>query len=119
MHRVLVVEDDPTLRGVIRLVLEREGYHIDEAQHGGAALEAMAGEMPDAAVVDLKMPIMGGVELIQRMRADARLAAIPIVLLSGFGDAADRGHAADMVLAKPFEPQRLLECLRTLVGRNR
>ena len=116
MHTVLVVEDDSTLRAVIRLVLEREGYQISEAQNGRAALTAMAGEMPDVAVVDLKMPVMDGGELIKHMRADARLAAIPIVLLSGFGENIDGGHAADVVLAKPFEPQRLLQRLRTLVA---
>jgi CheY-like chemotaxis protein len=117
VHRVLVVEDDATLRAVIRLVLEREGYEIHEAEHGRAALDAMAGAMPDVAVVDLKMPVMDGGELIRRMRADSRLAAVPIVLLSGYGESVDGGQAADEVLAKPFEPRRLLECLRTLVAR--
>jgi len=116
LHTVLVVEDDPTLRGVIRMVLERDGYQIAEAGDGRAALDAMAREMPDVAVVDVKMPVMDGGELIRRMRADARLAAIPIVLLSGFGDSVDGAHAADAFVAKPFEPERLLECLRTLVA---
>ena len=114
-RRVLVVEDDPTLRKVIRMVLERDGYHVDEAEHGEDALNAMSDAVPSAAVVDLKMPVMDGAELIERMRGDERTAAVPIVLLSGFGD--DNGTMrADMVLAKPFDPQRLLECLRDLVG---
>jgi CheY-like chemotaxis protein len=116
VHRVLVVEDDATLRAVIRLVLEREGYEIDEAPHGSAALSAMADEMPDVALVDLKMPVMDGAELIRRMRADTRLEAIPIVLMTGFGHSIDGGHGADAVVTKPFEAKGLLECLRTLVS---
>lgn len=109
-----MVEDDATLRSVIRLVLERDGYEVEEAPHGAAALAAMAGETPCAAVVDLKMPVMGGMELIDRMRADSRLAGVPVVLLSGFGDEIDAAKA-DVVLAKPFEPDRLIACVRSLV----
>jgi CheY-like chemotaxis protein len=111
---VLVVEDDPTLRGVIRLVLEKAGYAVDEASHGTAALELLAGAVPDAAVVDSRMPVMNGAELIARMRADARTAAVPVVLLSGFGESAAGASSADAVLAKPFEPTRLIECLKDL-----
>lgn len=113
--RVLVVEDDATLRGVIRMILEKDGYQVSEAAHGADALVSIAGATPNAAIVDLKMPVMGGAELIERMRGDTRTAAIPIVLLSGFGDSTDGGHAADAVLAKPFDPHHLLDCVRKLV----
>ena len=116
MPRILVVEDDPTLRGVIRLVLEKHGYLVDEAPHGTAALELLAGDMPDVAVVDSRMPLMNGGELIARMRADARTAAIPVVLLSGFGEEAGGAQAADAVLSKPFEPQHLLDTVRSLAA---
>ncbi|HKV87242.1 MAG TPA: response regulator [Candidatus Dormibacteraeota bacterium] len=110
---MIVVEDDANLRKVIRMVLERDGYEVEEAPHGEAALSAMVGAVPNAAVVDLKMPVMGGAELIQRMRSDARTASVPVVLLTGLGDNGE--VTADVVLAKPFEPQRLLDCLRSLV----
>lgn len=97
------------------MVLEKEGYDVTEAPHGAEALSAMQDETPSAAIVDLKMPVMGGLELIDRMRTDARMAGVPVLLLSGFGDAGASSRA-DAVIAKPFEPQRLLDCLRALVA---
>lgn len=97
------------------MVLERDGYDVVEAPHGADAWTALQGETPSAAVVDLKMPVMDGRQLISQMRGDTRTARIPVVLLSGYGEAAE-GTSADAVMAKPFEPQRLLDVLRDLVG---
>lgn len=112
--RVLIVEDDPTLRMVIGMVLERGGYEIDEAPHGEAALGVIAERRPDVAVVDLKMPVMDGVELIKRMRADAATADIPVILLSGSSELGETMYGASAVLAKPFDPADLLAKVRSL-----
>ena len=73
MTTVLVVEDDPTLRRVIEMVLEARGYEVAQARHGAAALERMAASIPDVVIADLKMPVMGGRDLVERMRLDPQL----------------------------------------------
>lgn len=114
--RVLIVEDDPTLRMVIGMVLERDGHELDEAPHGQAALDQIGGSRPDVVVADLKMPVMGGLELIRRMREDAATADIPVILLSGAADLGDAERQAQAVLAKPFDPADLLATVRSLVA---
>jgi CheY-like chemotaxis protein len=116
-HRVLVVEDDATLRKVIRMVLERDGYEVVEAPHGADAWSWMQDAIPSAAVVDMRMPIMDGGQLLRHMREDTRTAGIPVVIMSGFGERSE-GAQADAVIAKPFDPQHLLEVLRSLVSRS-
>jgi CheY-like chemotaxis protein len=114
--RVLVVDDDPTLRLVIRLVLERGGYEIDEAPHGKAALEAMTSAVPDVVVADMRMPVMSGLELIHRMRAEAATERVPVILLTGVSDVGDMKDLASAVLIKPFEPAHLLSTVGELIS---
>jgi len=118
MTRVLVVEDDPTLRRVIELVLDARGYVVDQARNGKAALERMAEVPPDVVVADLKMPLMDGFELLERMRAQPALEAIPLILLTGNLEAARAAVGADAVLTKPFEPAELIATIAKLTERN-
>jgi CheY-like chemotaxis protein len=111
--RILVVEDDPSLRVVIRMVLERGGYEVDEAAHGRAALDRVAASRPDMVLADMKMPIMGGLELIDRLRSSPASAQIPVVLLSGVGFS--EGHPASAVVTKPFEPADLLATISSVL----
>jgi CheY-like chemotaxis protein len=105
---VLIVEDDQSLRTVIRMVLEQARYEVLEARHGVAALELMESAMPDLVIADLRMPIMNGVELIGRLRSSAATASIPVVLLSGLLPDPEVTKLANAVVAKPFEPADLL-----------
>ena len=118
MTRVLVVEDDPTLRRVIELVLEAQGYIVDQAHHGAAALETMAASRPDIVLADLKMPLMDGFALLERMRAEPSLQMIPLVLLTGNLDAARGAVGADGVLVKPFEPAELIAMIAKLTQQD-
>ena len=110
--RILVVEDDQSLRVVIRMVLEQARYEVLEARHGLAALELMESEMPDVVIADLRMPIMNGVELIGRLRSSPATASVPIVLLSGLTPDPEVTKLANAVVAKPFEPADLLAAIR-------
>src|SRR3954469_24423044 len=114
MTRVLVVEDDPTLRRVIELVLDARGYVVDQARNGKAALERMAELPPDVVVADLRMPLMDGYELLARMRAQPALGAIPVILLTGNLEAARAARGADAALTKPFEPAKLIATITKL-----
>lgn len=115
VSRILVVEDDPSLRTVIRMVLERADFQVEEAPHGHAALEQIAASGPDLVLVDLNMPRMGGLELMERMRSNQKTASVPVVLLSGRHDAAASAKAADGLVAKPFEPDDLVRTIRGVI----
>ena len=108
MSRILIVEDDANLRLVIRMVLERAGYEVAEARHGADALESIAVTFPDLVIADMTMPVMNGVELIERIQADAATAALPIVLLSGLQVDSTISRRVGAVVLKPFEPSDLL-----------
>ena len=118
MTRVLVVDDDPTLRRVIELVLDARGYVVDQAPNGKAALERMTELPPDVVVADLRMPLMDGYELLERMRAQPPLEAIPVILLTGNLEAARAALGANAVLTKPFEPAELIATIAKLTERN-
>lgn len=111
MKKVLIVEDDQSLRVVIRMVLEQAGYAVVEASHGAAALELMESEMPDLVLADVRMPHMSGVELTARLRSSSRTASVPIVLLSGLVLDPEVARLADAVVAKPFEPADLVAAI--------
>jgi CheY-like chemotaxis protein len=114
--RILIVDDDPSIRFVLRLILEGEGYEIVEAIHGEAALEVIRpNPLPDIVMTDLMMPVMGGIELIQRLRSEQRTAAIPIVVVSGNPEHARSLQASGVVAAivsKPFTAAGLADGVR-------
>src|ERR1051325_5986430 len=118
MTTVLVVEDDPTLRRVIEMVLEARGYKVAQARHGAAALEQMAVSIPGIVIADLKMPVMGGRELIEQMRLDPRLQAVPVVLLTGNPDGALSVLGTGAIVVKPFDPGTLASTIERLTEKD-
>jgi CheY-like chemotaxis protein len=96
---ILVVDDEPDLRFVLRRIFQGAGYQVTEAGHGGAALDAVAAALPDLVVTDMMMPVMGGAELIRRLRSGPATASIPIMAVSGDPHLAD---GADVIVPKPF-----------------
>lgn len=112
MGKVLLVDDESNMRFLLRMTLESEGFEVVEAHHGAAALERMKEEQPDLVVTDLMMPVMNGRELIERLRADAETAGIPIIVLSANSNVEVAG--ADAALRKPFEFDALLDTVRSL-----
>jgi CheY-like chemotaxis protein len=113
LFTILVVDDEPDLRYLLRRVFEQAGHVVTEAGHGEAALEVLRGSPPDLVVTDMMMPVMDGAELIRRLRADPLTAQIPILAVTG--DAQLAGHA-DAVLGKPWRPQQLLAAAITLLA---
>lgn len=108
MVNILVVDDEPDLRFILRRIFEGAGHQVSEARHGAAALEAVAAAPPDLVVTDMMMPVMGGAELIRRLRADPGSAAIPIMAVSGDPHLAG---GADVIVPKPFHKRDLLASL--------
>lgn len=106
---ILVVDDEPSMRFLLRVILEPEGYAVVEAKHGAEALERVRERRPDLVVTDLTMPVMSGTELIAGLRADPETASIPIVVISGDDERA--ATPCDAVLGKPFDHETLLDSL--------
>lgn len=107
---MLVVEDERLIRESVAEFLEESGYEVAQVEDGRDALASMRVSVPDVIIVDLQLPTMSGSEFVHKMRADPRLAAVPIVILSGAPDLAEAAEAlgARGALAKPFHLDVLL-----------
>src|SRR5438270_12097430 len=81
--RILLVDDEPALRELLRVTFEGAAISVDEAGSGEEALASLAVRLPDAIVLDLRMPGMDGAELCRRLRRDPLTRRLPIVVLSG------------------------------------
>lgn len=95
-------------------MLEQAGHVMTEAPNGRAAIEMLDGDVPDLMLVDSKMPVLNGGELIDFLRANQTYASIPIVLLTGFSDTHPK---ADAVVNKPFDRLQLLDVVGRLLDR--
>ena len=111
--RVLVVDDEPPIRKLLRMGLGTQGYDVLEAPNGKAALELM-GSKPDLVILDLGLPDMQGLDLLRQMRAQNE--SVPIVVLSSRGDEAAKVAALDLgaddYVTKPFGMEELLARIR-------
>ena len=110
--RVLVADDEPITRMLVKLLLEREHFEVLEAANGKQAVDIATRERPDLCIVDLNMPEMDGYEAIMRLRRDVTMATLPImVLTSEEGPGVERRVlqlGADDYIIKPFDPEVLL-----------
>src|SRR3954468_8514501 len=117
--RVLVVEDDVDIAGVLRRSLDKDGYDVRVAGDGEAALEQAAVFEPDAVVLDLGLPKLDGVEVCRRLRAQGD---VPILVLTARDALESRveglDSGADDYLVKPFEREELLARMRALLRRR-
>jgi DNA-binding response OmpR family regulator len=84
--RVLLVEDDQEFAEMYQVKLEAEGYQVQVAQDGERGLELALTDAPDLVFLDIRMPRMGGLELLERLRGDARTEEVPVVILSNYGE---------------------------------
>ena len=118
MPSVLIVDDDPSVRTTVSMLLRMEGFEVRAAADGRSGLEAALAAPPDAIVSDLNMPGMGGLALLRAVRQTASLAHIRVVLLTGMTDQTvglqEDGSAPDAVLTKPFSRDQLLAALTAL-----
>jgi two-component system cell cycle response regulator CtrA len=112
--RVLVVDDEPTIRTVTRLMLERAGYAVEEAGDGAAAVARVrAAEAPFAAILlDVTLPDRPGTDVLPDLRSAAPRS--PVVLTSGKPEEDVPGHGADGFLPKPFSKEQLLAAVRAV-----
>ncbi len=116
--RVLVVDDDETIRAVVRRLAEIAGAEVTEAESGEEALRALYAGRPDVVVLDIDLPGIDGWNVLERMR---QLTDLPVVMLSSHADELEKVRAlqagADDYVTKPFGPQELLARLQAHVRR--
>jgi CheY-like chemotaxis protein len=116
LSKILVVDDEPVQRSILRRIFERAGHEVADAGDGAAALRAVGKSPPDLVVTDMMMPVMGGAELIRRLRCDPATAGIPILAASGDSHlAAD----ADAIVTKPYAWRDLAAAADALLREGR
>jgi two-component system, cell cycle response regulator DivK len=114
--RILVVEDQPDNRQIIRDMLAPTGYEITEVGNAEEALAAIAKQRPDLVLMDIQLPVMDGYEATRRIKADPALRSIPIIAVTSYALSGEetkaRSAGCDEYVPKPFSPRQLLAKIR-------
>jgi two-component system KDP operon response regulator KdpE len=115
LSRILVVDDEPQARRVLRIALVAQGFEVNDARSGEEALEKLHEESPDLILLDLKMPGIGGLQACREIRTSSEA---PIIVVSGKKSRQDRAEAfeagADQYITKPFGIDELLACIHAV-----
>jgi two-component system phosphate regulon response regulator PhoB len=120
MKKILVADDDPTIRLLVNATLRRDSYQLMEAVDGEQTLEVARAEHPDLILLDVGMPKLDGFEVCRRLKSDPDTGAIHIVMLTARAQAAERELGdevgADGYFTKPFSPLALLDTISDVLG---
>ena len=122
-HRVLIVEDEDSILLSLQFLLDKEGYAVDTARDGAAALRLIEAEPPDLVLLDVMLPVINGFEVCRSIRAMPGLSGTRIMMVTARGREAEvsRGMAfgADAYLTKPFSTRELMDKVRALLAAPR
>ena len=117
--KLLTVDDSPSVRKLVEFSLKAKGFKVSFAENGMRALNLMSEEQFDAIVLDVNMPLMNGLEFLQKIRSDKGFSSIPVVMLTTEGQDADKDKAislgATAYIVKPFRPTQLLNLLERIL----
>jgi CheY-like chemotaxis protein len=121
MTSVLVADDSPSVRKLLRMIFHAE-YQLIEAGDGLEALRQIVAERPQVAILDVAMPGLNGLDLCRAIRQDARIASTAIIVITANGGPADHAAAmaagADHFVAKPFSPATMLRLVASVLVRE-
>lgn len=118
--RILIVDDESSLRALVRVNLEVDGLEVSEAVDGIEAMNMLQESKPDLILLDIMMPGKDGIEVLEELAADENLRDIPVILLTAKGEQEDlergaalgaRGH-----ITKPFDPEQMVRTVKAAVG---
>ncbi|GAB4324312.1 MAG: response regulator transcription factor [Phototrophicales bacterium] len=116
--RILVVDDEPRMIGMIRMNLELEGYQVVEAHNGLEALDAIRTKLPDLVLLDVMMPDLDGFETLRMLR---EFSNVPVIMLTAKGEENDKVYGlelgADDYITKPFGPRELSSRIKAVLRR--
>lgn len=126
MARILVVDDEPAVVDLVKIILEKAGHSVDEAYNGKEALKALgvdpqdaAAPLPDLVVLDVMMPIVDGYTVAITMKNDARAGRVPLIVVTAKNDMRHLFEAIPSVaafVAKPFDPGALRATVAKILG---
>ncbi len=118
---ILIVEDEPAIRDMVRFALERAGFATREAADAASAQVAVADQPPDLVLLDWMLPDLSGIDLARRLRKDELTRHIPVVMLTARGEEEDKVRGlevgADDYITKPFSPRELVARIRAVLRR--
>ncbi len=121
-EKILIVDDDSDILDVLKITLEAEGYEVIEGHNGEEALDIIKKTTPDLLIIDFKMPKKCGDEVCRILKNDILIQHMPIIMLTGKGEVADKVHGinagADDYMVKPFEPQELVARVKMVLRRT-
>jgi two-component system cell cycle response regulator DivK len=116
MKRILIVEDTPDNRQIMRDLLTSVGYELIEAADGESGVAAALAHRPDLILMDIQLPVIDGYEAARRIKANPATAAIPVIAVTSYALSGDEAKAlaagCDAYVAKPFSPRDLLAKVR-------
>jgi len=119
---ILYVEDNQFNLKIVRQLLSRTSYRLIEAMDGESGVATAQNELPDLILMDVQLPKLSGLDATRQLRADAKTATIPIIVITSFALSGDAEKAkaagASAYLAKPYSPRELLQMIRNLVPEN-
>ena len=118
MARILIVDDESSMRFLLRATFESARHQVDEAANGLAALQLLeGGRVPDLVSTDFMMPLLNGGELIARIRANPVTTELPVILISSSPGSEQRTEA-NAFFRKPFDPAALVDCANVLLAKE-
>jgi two-component system, cell cycle response regulator DivK len=118
--RILIVEDQEDLRGVLRTLLAGSGYEVVEAADGQAGVAKAQSERPDLILMDIQLPVLDGYDATRQIKSNPDLKTTPIIAVSSFAMKGDEEKArtagCDHYVTKPYSPMQLLGIIRGFLG---
>ncbi len=121
MTKILVVDDQVTIRKLVGYRLEKSGHEVVFAENGIEATEKLAGEKFDLAILDISMPEKTGLEVLQHIRSDEKIQALPVIMLTASALSNHHeeamAHKADAYLTKPVSSQELHNTVEALLNK--
>src|SRR5207247_11288816 len=118
MASVLIVEDHPTMRDAMRLVLEEGGYDVEEASDGEAGIAMARERAPDVVLLDLNIPVVSGAAVLEALKGEASTAKVQVGIVTATGEEGRRralSQGADGYITKPFSPLALLKIVEQVL----
>ena len=120
--KILIVDDDNKSIELLKLNLEAYGFDVVTSLNGGEGLDKAFSELPDAIILDVRMPVLNGWQVCERLKNDPRAEAIPVIILTAYSQKTDFKKAKKMgavlFLTKPLDPEELVQKIRGILDSN-